>query len=175
MQDFLSLCQSRRSIRKYTDTPIAAASMDKILRCALMAPSGKRVNPWEFYVTTDVEKIRPMSMCRTYGSQMFQTATGAIVVCADASLTDVWMADCAIAAEHILLAATEENLGACWCQVYGRFVDEENTRPAEQLVKEVMGIPEHLTVLCVISLGHKDEERRAYDLDKLLYQKIHTV
>lgn len=97
---------------------------------------------------------------------MFDTAMAAIVVALDTSLSDTWMADGAIAAEHILLAAEEQGLGACWCQVYQR-------EGAEELIKSLCEIPEDLTVLCVISLGYKNEERQNYDLDKLKYEKIH--
>ena len=107
-----------------------------------------------------------MAGCRTYGSAMFQTATAAIVVALDTSLSDTWMADGAIAAEHLLLAAEEQGLGACWCQVYQR-------EGAEELIRGLCGIPDNRTVLCLISLGYKDEERQNYDLDKLKYEKIH--
>lgn len=175
MQDFMSLCRSRRSIRKYTNEAVTDEQIEYITRCALMSPAGKRINPWEFYVTRDAAKIRPLSACRTYGSGMFQTAEAAVVVAVDASLTDVWQFDAAIAAHNLLLAAEDCGLGACWCQVYGRFVDEDNSKSAEQHVKEILGIPENLTVVCIISLGHKDEERKPFDLEKLAYQKIHIV
>ena len=77
------------------------------------------------------------------------------------------MADGAIAAEHILLAAEEQGLGACWCHVYCREASEE-------LIKGLCGIPDDRTVLCVISLGYKDEEHKNYDLSKLKYEKIHN-
>ena len=101
------------------------------------------------------------------GSGMFQTATAAIVVTLDSSLTDMWMADGSIAAAHILLAAADLGLGACWCQVYQR-------DGAQELIKNLCVIPEDKTVLCVISLGYKDEERKQYDLEKLNYAKIHN-
>ena len=166
MDNFLELCRHRRSIRKYTSTPVEPEKIDYLLRCALMAPSSKRTNPWEFIVVRDEAKLRAMSGCRTYGSQMFNTAMAGIVVVLDTSLSDTWMADGAIAAEHILLAAEEQGLGACWCQVYNR-------EGAEELIKGLCGIPEDRTVLCVISLGYKDEERQDYDLAKLKYEKIH--
>lgn len=166
METFEQLCQQRRSIRKYTAQPVEKEKLDYILRCALMSPSGKRLNPWEFYVLTDAEQLRPLAACRTYGSGMFNTATAAIVVALDASLTDTWQCDGAIAAQNILLAAAEQGLGACWCHVYQR-------EGAEDLVRSLAGIPENLNVLCVISLGYKDEERRPYDPDKLPYQKVH--
>ena len=168
MNTFEELCQQRRSIRQYTAQPVEQSKIDYLLRCALMAPSSKRTNPWEFYVLTDEAQLRPLAACRTYGSGMFATAMAAVVVAVDASLTDTWMADGAIAAEHILLSAEEQGLGACWCQVYQR-------EGAEQLVREVAHIPDNLTILCVISLGYKNEERRPYDPAKLLYQKVHTM
>ncbi len=141
--------------------------IDYILQCALMSPSAKRLNPWEFVVLTDEQKLRKLAGCKTYGSQMFNTATAGIVVALDSALTDTWQADGAIAAEHILLAAAEQGLGACWCHVYGR--DE-----SEQIVKDLTGIPENYAVLCVIALGYKAEERKDYDLQKLIYNKIHN-
>lgn len=167
MQDFQALCQNRRSIRKYTTQAVEQEKIDYILRCALMSPSSKRTNPWEFVVVREEAKLRAMENCRTYGSGMFQTATAAIVVTLDSSLTDMWMADGSIAAAHILLAAADLGLGACWCQVYQR-------DGAQELIKNLCAIPEDKTVLCVISLGYKDEERKQYDLEKLNYAKIHN-
>jgi len=176
MASFLELCQQRRSIRQYTPQAVEKEKIDYVLQCALMAPSSKRTNPWEFWVVQDAECtmhdgesiIRKLAGSKTYGAQMFDTATAAIVVAVDSSLTDTWQADGAIAAEHILLAAEEQGLGACWCQIYNR--DE-----SEQMVRELCGIPENLNVLCVISLGYKDEERKQYELAKLRYDKIHVV
>lgn len=166
MDSFLELCRHRRSIRRYTSQPVEEEKIAYMLRCALMAPSGKRLNPWEFVVVRNTDTIRAMQPCKEYGSGMFETATAAIVVAVDSAKTDTWQADGAITAEHLLLAAQEQGLGACWCQVYGR---EE----AEDLIRRLTGIPQNMSVLCVISIGYKDEERKTYDLDKLPYEKIH--
>lgn len=166
MQDFQTLCQHRRSYRQYTDEPVTKEQLDYILSCALMSPSGKRLNPWEFIVIQDSAVLRQLHGCRTYGSQMFETATAAIVIALDSSLTDTWQADGAIAAQNIMLAATEQGLGCCWCHVYQR-------EGAENLVRSLVDIPENLNILCVISLGHKNEERKDYDLNKLNQSKIH--
>ena len=69
--------------------------------------------------------------------------------------------------EHILLAAEEQGLGACWCHIYGR-------AESEAMVRNLTGIPEKYNVLCVIALGYKNEQRKDYDLAKLLYAKIHN-
>ena len=166
MDDFRTLCRQRRSIRTFTSQPVEREKIDYILQCALMSPAAKRLNPWEFVVVTDQPTLRKLAGCKTYGSQMFNTAMAGIVIALDSSLTDTWQADGAIAAEHILLAAEEQGLGACWCHVYGR--DDSET-----VVRELTGIPENYAVLCVIALGYKAEERKNYDLEKLLYTKIH--
>ncbi len=167
MDSFEELCRSRRSVRQYKAQPVEQEKIDYMLRCALMSPSSKRTNPWEFVVVRDEAKLRAMEGCRTYGSGMFKTAMAAIVVALDTTLSDTWMADGAIAAEHLLLAAEEQGLGACWCQVYQR-------EGAEELIRSLCGVPEDRTILCVISLGYKDEERKPYDPAKLRYDKVHS-
>ena len=166
--DFLELCRRRRSIRKFTDEAVEQEKIDVILQCALMSPSGKRINPWQFYVVQDRGLLQQMAACKSFGSQMLRTATAAIVVALDAAATDTWQCDGAIAAQNILLAAEDLGLGACWCQVYQR-------EQAEQTVKQLCGVDDALTVLCVIALGHKNEQRQLYDLDKLPYDKIKRV
>lgn len=167
MAEFRELCQKRRSIRKFTDREVEQEKIDYLLQCALMAPSAKRTCPWEFIVVRDEAKLRPMEGCRTYGSGMFKTAKAAIIIVLDPTLSDnTWMADGAIAAEHILLAAAEQGLGACWCHVHER-------EGAPDLVRQLFGVPEDKQILCAIALGYPDEERSPYDLARLKYEKIH--
>lgn len=168
MENFEQLCRDRRSIRKYTDQKVETEKLESILRCALMSPSGKRVNPWQFFVITDEAVLRRLAGCRTYGSGMFQTAQAAIAVAVDEKQTDTWQCDGAIAAQNIWLAAADLGLGACWCQVYQR-------EGAEDLVRGLAQIPQDLRVLCVMAIGYKDEERKAYDPDKLPYHKVHWI
>lgn len=158
--------------------------MEYIVQCALMAPAGKRLNPWHFTVVTNESVIRQFAGCRTYGSGMFQTATAAIVVSLDTSVCDTWQADGAIAAAHILLAAADLGLGACWCQVYQRegaeelvkkALKESGARSQEPRAKNQGLALEGKTILCIISLGYKDEERKPYDLSKLQYEKVDFV
>lgn len=173
MTSFIELAQRRRSIRKYTDQPVEQSKIDMLLQAALMSPASKRCNPWEFVVVQDHAILAQMAGCRTYGSQMLEHSPLGIVICLDTSLTDTWQADGAIAAENILLEAEDLGLGACWVQVYGRTVKDDSDETAGALIKQLLGIPEHLTVLCVVSVGYKNEERKPRELEKLQYEKIH--
>ncbi|MGN0208906.1 MAG: hypothetical protein ACI397_05590, partial [Paludibacteraceae bacterium] len=87
---------------------------------------------------------------------------------------------------HILLAAADLGLGACWCQVYQREGAEElvkkalkesgakNQEPSPKPQEQGLAL-DGKTILCIISLGYKDEERKPYDLNKLQYEKVDFV
>ena len=46
----LNLLKSRRSIRKFKAHKIEKEKIKRILQCALIAPSGRGLKPWEFVV-----------------------------------------------------------------------------------------------------------------------------
>ncbi|MBQ9705253.1 MAG: nitroreductase family protein [Paludibacteraceae bacterium] len=178
MNTFLQLALQRRSIRKYEDKPVEQDKVQTILQAALASPSSKHLNPWEFVVITDRDVLTRLSACRTYGSQLLQGSPLGIAVCVDADATDTWQCDGAIAALNMLLCAEDLGLGGCWVQVHGRGVkaadgpDGEDI-PAEVLVRRLLSIPEKLTVLCIVSIGYKAEEKRSINPEKLQYEKIH--
>lgn len=173
MTDFIELARNRRSIRKYTEQAVEPEKIEKLLQAALMAPAGKRLNPWEFVVVQDRSILKQMAGCRTYGSTMLEGSPLGIVICADASVSDTWKFDCAIAAENILLEAADLGLGACWVQVLDRFVKDDEAETAEDMVRGLLDIPAHLNVVCIISVGYKNEERQPRELEKLQYDKVH--
>ncbi|MBO7259559.1 MAG: nitroreductase family protein [Paludibacteraceae bacterium] len=171
MQSFFELLQNRRSIRKYEERNIDDTLLNQILTAALMSPAGKRLNPWEFVVVQERETLQKLSDARPAGSQLLANSALGIVVIADKERSDTWMEDASIAAHNIQLAATDLGLGACWVQIQRRERNEQQT--AEEYVKELLNIPAQYAVLCVISIGYKNEDRKPYDLNKLDYSKIH--
>src|SRR5512143_2955522 len=44
---------SRRSIRKYTDQPVDDATVERLLRAGMAAPSAGNQQPWKFIVIRD--------------------------------------------------------------------------------------------------------------------------
>lgn len=166
VSDCLDIILHRRSVRRYQERSIEPDKTEQLLQAALASPSSKHLNPWEFIVVEDKDVLAKMSGCTTYGSKMLKEAAMGIVVCVDSSLTDTWQCDGAIAAEHILLCASNIGLGACWVQVYNR-------EGAESLVRELCNIPERLNVLCIISLGYPNEDKKPINPEHLQYDKIH--
>jgi nitroreductase len=52
----LDAIRLRRSVRKYTDRPVSDADLDKVLRLALLAPTGHNAQAWSFIVVRDPER-----------------------------------------------------------------------------------------------------------------------
>lgn len=125
----------------------------------------------EFIVVDQRDTLVKLASCREFGSKFVAEAPLAIVVAYDADKSDIWYEDASIAAILIQLAAADLDLGSCWVQVHKRQYNEQTT--AEEYVKKELQIPENLRVLCMITIGYKDEERKPYDEEKLLYEKIH--
>lgn len=172
MENFHELLINRRSIRKYTDQPIDPEQVKQILEAALMGPTSKNLRPWQFVVVEDKETMRQLSELKPNYATSIATAPLAVVVTADTTLSDVWVEDASIAAILMQLQAADFGLGSCWVEVRERF--RGDGEPAEDYVREVLGIPENFAVPCVITFGHNAEERRPINTEKLLWEKVHV-
>lgn len=171
MDSFHDLLINRRSIRRYTSEPVDPQHVRLILEAALMAPSSKSVRPWQFVVVEDKAVLAELSQCKpTYATSLL-TAPLAIVVTADTTKSDVWVEDASIAAMLMQLQAADLGLGSCWVEVRERF--RADGEPSEEYVRQVLGIPEEFGVPCIITVGHKDEERKPINTEKLLWEKVH--
>jgi nitroreductase len=54
-EQFLELCQYRRSIRRFKPDPLPQGTAEKILECARLSMSGANSQSWEFIVVQDKE------------------------------------------------------------------------------------------------------------------------
>lgn len=52
----LDAVRLRRSVRKYTDAPVADADLDALLRLALLAPTGHNAQAWSLIVVREPER-----------------------------------------------------------------------------------------------------------------------
>ncbi|MGD2041902.1 MAG: nitroreductase family protein, partial [Anaerolineae bacterium] len=67
---------------------------------------------------------------------------------------DWWVQDCSAATENILVAAAGLGLGGVWLGCHGR-------PEREQVVRDVLGIPQRIAVLSLLSIGRPAEEKEA--------------
>lgn len=171
MESFSELIKKRRSTRKFTEEELTQDEVVLLLKAALMSPSSKRSNCWQFVVVDDREMLARLSRCKAHGAELLEGAPLAVVVLADPLASDVWIEDASIASLMIQLEAEDLGLGSCWVQVRERSTAEGV--PADEVVRELLDIPLQMQVLSIIAVGHKAVERKPFDEDNLQWVKVH--
>ncbi|MCA6214170.1 NAD(P)H nitroreductase [Thermococcus bergensis] len=168
--EFFEVVKRRRSIRCFQDKKVPEEYVKKILEAAFYSPSSRNRRPWHFIVVDEEELIKKLSKTRK-ALEFLETAPLAIVVCGDKEISSAWVFDVSIAAEHIQLAATALGLGACWGHILDRRHNEEKS--AEEYVRELLGIPDHIRVLCVIGIGYPAEEKPPHSEKEVMWERVH--
>ncbi|MBA7622516.1 NADH dehydrogenase [subsurface metagenome] len=155
---------SRRSIRRYTAESVPEKVIQELLEAAMSAPSANNEQPWHFIIINDRRILDEIPKYHPY-SYMLKEAPLAIAVCGDLKLETMegyWVQDCSAATENILIAAQAKGLGAVWLGIYPR---EERAAAIQKL----LGLPEHIIPLCLISIGYPAEKKtraNRYDLSR---------
>lgn len=167
----INLMRSRRSVRKFSEQPVEPEKVEILKEAVLRAPTSKNSQANEYLFIDEVELIQKLAGCKPSGAGPLQTATLAIVVITNESLTAAWIEDCSIAAFSVQLAAQSLGLGSCWIQVRGRQHSDE--KDSEAFIRELFGIPEEFRILSVIAIGYPLREHAGHPFDELNFGKIH--
>jgi nitroreductase len=174
--------RTRRMIRTYDpDRPVPRATLGEMLSLATRAPSAGHTQGWRFLVLDDLTS-RAAFWRATAGDTpdtwltRMQTAPVLIVVLSDKKAyidryaepdkgwTDrdesrwpvpYWDIDAGMAAMILLLAAVDAGLGACFFGVPGETWDA---------LRAAFAVPDRLTPIGVISLGHPASDLRSPSL-----------
>ncbi|MCK5156689.1 MAG: nitroreductase family protein, partial [Spirochaetales bacterium] len=106
--------KKRKSVRSYLDKPVEKEKIDKILEAAQIAPSARNSQEWRIIVVTDKD-VRKRLAIEAARNQMFVAEAPVVFVCcAETDKADMicghsrYAVDCAIAVDHMTLAAVEE-------------------------------------------------------------------
>lgn len=171
MKDFKELAQMRRSHRKFTEEEIDSEDVKLILRAALMSPTSKGLRSWHFVVVDNKMDIEKLADAKDMGSQFLKGAPLAVVVLGDPMQNDCWVEDCSLAAISMQYQAEDLGLGSCWIQIRGRGLSDGTT--ADTVIRGVLGVPDNLSCLCIIAIGHKADERKPQNEDRLKWENVH--
>ncbi|HEY6838521.1 MAG TPA: nitroreductase family protein [Geobacteraceae bacterium] len=154
--DLFQVIRDRRSIRKYKDTPVEREKIEQVLDAARLAPSWKNMQCWRFLVLTGTEKRDALLAAfpdDNPGKKAIASAPVVIVVCAEPDQSGIengieyYVADTAIAFEHLCLSAHALGLGSCWMGLFD-----------EAVARAALGIPAGVRVVGVTPLGYPDQE-----------------
>lgn len=163
---------TRHSIRRYTDKPLDAEQVRTILEAGLLAPSSKNARSWQFVAVEDPDVLARLSECKPNYAASVKNAKLAVVVCTDPALSEAYIEDATVAAILMHLQAADLGIGSCWVQVRGRYAADGE--PSENIVREILGIPDDIVVECIMTFGYPDETRRHVNPEKLLWEKVHV-
>lgn len=185
--EYSEVVRKRRMVRAYDpDRPVARSVLDALLELAIRAPSAGFSQGWHFLVLDtpedraafwDASADDPAAEPDPWLRGM-QSAPALIIAMSDKTAyldryaapdkgwTDrdearwpvpYWDIDTGMASLLILLGAVDHGLGSCFFGV-----------PAErhQQVKQAFGVPERLSLVGVISLGHPAPDRKSPSLKR---------
>jgi nitroreductase len=168
---------ARRSVRAYTPDMLDRNTVQTLLEAAVRAPTAMHEEPWAFVVVQDTQILKQLSdhakpmfieeahHRNSHGAihsfehfekpdfDIFHGASTLIIICTKPSGLFV-DADCWLAAENLMLAACDMELGSC---VIGSSASVLNIRK----VKTELGIPEEYTAIAPIIVGVPSGETAA--------------
>lgn len=144
----LPVIQQRCSVRAYQERPVEPTKLNTILEAARLAPSARNVQEWRFVVVQN--PLTRQKLAQAANNQSFVGEAPVVIACC-AIKTDyilrcghaAYLIDLAIAIEHMALQAVQEGLGTCWI---GSFYEDQ--------VRAVLGIPENVRVIELLTLGY---------------------
>ena len=147
--EILNLLKSRRSIRVYQDKPVSQDLLLQILEAGRWAPTGANLQPWHFIVVTDPETRRQIGGVARFlfiKSSHIGKAPVVLILGFDTRKGKYGRYDVTLAGGNMLTMATHLGLGTCWIGAFDK-----------KKVKEILGIPEQIEVIALITLGYPGE------------------
>jgi len=166
----IDLLRTRRSVRRYKKGPIEEGSIEILKEALLRSFSGRGLNPWVLIFVDEPDLLTKLAQSKEDGSLFLKDAALAIVVCGDETKTDIWVENCSIASTIAHLTAHSLGLGSCWIGIRNRL--HKGGTPAEDYVRALLGIPGHIRVESIISIGLPGETKAPVPGEKLDYGKI---
>lgn len=166
--EVMEAIRSRRSTRSFQDRLVEDEKLMAVLEAGRLAPSARNLQDWRFVVVRDPDTRKRLAEAAK-NQEFVGKAPVVIAACgtSDYVMTcgqPAYALDVTIAVDHMTLAAAAVGLGTCWI---GAFY--------EDMVKEILGIPEHVRVVALLPLGYPAQGARPTPrkrLDEILaYEK----
>jgi nitroreductase len=165
---------SRRSVRQYKSRQISQETIRILLEAAVRAPTAMHNEPWGFVVIQDKNTLKKLSDIskpllikkvnqdsteradRIFNEfqkpefNIFYNASTLILICGK-SAVPFYEADCWLASENLMLAASAMGLGTC-------VIGSALYALAQSDMKIELSIPDSYTVVAPIILGYPDDQ-----------------
>lgn len=159
---FLELSKERFSVRKFSDKKVEKEKLDLILEAGRNAPTACNYQPQRILVLNDEKDLSKISLCTPF--QFHQQL--ALLVCYDKTVSwkrkydekDEGEIDASIVATHMMLQASELEIGSTWV---GHFDPKK--------IKEAYCIPENIIPVAILLMGYPADDAVP---NKLHYERL---
>lgn len=152
----------RRTVRAYKDTPLSRETLEKLLECAMWAPSGRNSQVCHVRVLTDKTALDVLNTdfknkvgwntpayTRWDTNPVYQGAPALFFIYGETK-SDM---NGGIMAENIAIAAQGLGLGSCIIGSIGALLESEEGNKW----KKILSIPEEFEFIICVAVGEKDE------------------
>ncbi|MBI5103335.1 MAG: nitroreductase [Nitrospirae bacterium] len=149
----LEIIKKRRSVRKFSDVPVADEMITQILEAGRWAPSGLNNQPWRFAVVTNRVIISEISKLTHY-SKVVLASRVLVPVFLDTEKSyhrekDIQAVGACL--QNMLLEAQSLGLGAVWL---GEIIKSDGQ------IRGILGLQGGLELMAVLAVGHPAESPR---------------
>jgi nitroreductase len=158
--------KQHRSIRSFTEQPVAESLLSDVLECATRASTGGSMQLYSVIVSTDPDRRAALAAIHL-GSDAIRSAPVTLTFCVDCHRLTRWLAlhgetagfdnmwgfvvglsDALLAAQNALIAAESEGLGGCFLG---------STIVAAPMLARFLECPPHVIPVATLVLGHPAE------------------
>ena len=146
--NLIELIKSRRSIRSFESKKLEFEELKNLVEAAIWAPSGSNIQPWFFGIISNDEVIEKIKF---FSPGLFGNPPNLIVLCVNKKIAyekggelgkELCIYDIAMAAQNILLCATDKGLATCCIKSFN-----------QKAVNKILLLPEHISSELIISVG----------------------
>ena len=145
--DASTALKTRRSVRRYESRAIPHEVLTDIVDCGRLAATAINIQPWEFIVVTERERLCKIAEMTDYGKFIADCGACIVVLCKE---TKYYLEDGCAATQNILVAARAHGLGSCW-------VAGDKKGYCEKMLA-YLEAPTGIKLVSVLALGYTSEE-----------------
>lgn len=172
-KDVFDAMRESHSVRNFRPQSLPEPTLTRLLEAACWAPSAGNLQPWYFYVVTNVQlKEKIAEAC--YDQDQIEAAPAIIVVMADPARSNeqygergaqlYCLQDTAAATQNILLAAAGLGVDTCWVGAFD-----------EVRVQRLVEAPPRLRAVAIICVGYGDESESAHAKERLRVAEVTKI
>jgi nitroreductase len=164
MMETWDAIRARRNVRSFTDEPLPADALERILEAGWRAPSSRNWQPWDFVVVTDRGELEALAKVWEFGGHVAGAAAAIGLVIEDYDNDrdrDIAAYDLGQASLQMMLAAADLGIGSGHSAVGD-----------QPLARRLLNLPETKILKYILDFGYPADRllrpmqkpnRRPYD------------